>query len=436
MIAAIRDVFEQPFEVTDPFNLAIARTVQHEAPTAPKTKAFIAASAKGAINRATWSVTFAKASANDPLATVLDTKTGETVRVHMPTTLVPPAGSGGTFDGNTIVLQPDGQTALEFYRLARSGTSWTCTRIVKQDLKGSSIKTGVRAAGICLGAGLIRDHELRAGFIPHALAMSLPKEMLKARPTPDDGQLMPSPDKSRAVWPANTQDTQAYVPYTGSIPMGSLFSIPPAVNVEALGLKPRGLALARALQQYGAYVVDQSSTIALYVEATAVGDSDAELRAAWRQLIPEMRRVTNNTVATPAGGSLSDDRVAPFALPVDWPAITRVRQDAPTVDFVYRGYVDRVIDGDTYDVWVDVGFSTRRLERLRLRGVNAPDDGAGKTATAFAERLLHPGAQVIIRTYKDRAETFGRFVADVWTVDGIDVAQTLLEQRVAEEVPD
>ena len=109
-------------------------------------------------------------------------------------------------------------------------------------LKGSGTHLGVRAAGTPGMAGLIRAHELRGLKIPHALAVAVPNTVLK----------------SGFVWPAKSQDTDGAYAYSGQVPMGSLFAIPGSVNLAGLGLSAEGLALGKALQNYGAYVVDRS----------------------------------------------------------------------------------------------------------------------------------------------------------------------------------
>ena len=41
--------------------------------------------------------------------------------------------------------------------------------------------------------------------------------------------------------------------------------------------------------------------------------------------------------------------------------------------FTYNATILRVVDGDTVDVMVDLGFSTHRKIRVRLYGINAPE---------------------------------------------------------------
>ena len=41
--------------------------------------------------------------------------------------------------------------------------------------------------------------------------------------------------------------------------------------------------------------------------------------------------------------------------------------------YEYHAEVLRVVDGDTVDVLIDVGFSTFKKERVRLHGINTPE---------------------------------------------------------------
>ena len=41
--------------------------------------------------------------------------------------------------------------------------------------------------------------------------------------------------------------------------------------------------------------------------------------------------------------------------------------------YEYNAEVLRVVDGDTIDVLIDVGFSTFKKERVRLHGINTPE---------------------------------------------------------------
>lgn len=92
------------------------------------------------------------------------------------------------------------------------------------------------------------------------------------------------------------------------------------------------------------------------------------------------------------------------------------------VNNVYRGSCKYIVDGDTFDFLVDLGFYTYSYVAVRLLGLDTPElnTDAGKAAKARAyELILNKPVRLI--TYKD-AQTFGRFVADVFFhLDGVEV---------------
>ncbi len=88
-----------------------------------------------------------------------------------------------------------------------------------------------------------------------------------------------------------------------------------------------------------------------------------------------------------------------------------------TGPYVYRATLLRVIDADTYEMVVDLGFLVSIKVNIRLRDYSAPErfTAEGKAASAFVRRLLD-GKLVHIKTYRDR-RSFERWVADVYIED-------------------
>jgi endonuclease YncB( thermonuclease family) len=84
-----------------------------------------------------------------------------------------------------------------------------------------------------------------------------------------------------------------------------------------------------------------------------------------------------------------------------------------TPSYTYAVTVERVIDGDTLLVLVDLGFDTVVRERLRLRGINTPElkTPEGDKAKAYVFGFLPPGCPVVIKSHE--TDDYGRFVADV-----------------------
>ena len=274
-----------PFASTSVWNTAIGSGATFEAKTGPRTASFL--TAKPVINSATWSTPVFRATSTDVLATLKSVRTNQQWTIRIPSTATGALGTGGYADGHATIVQPDGRTSYDTYKLRKvSSTVWEAQVAKVTDLHGTGTHLGVRAAGTPMLAGLIRAHELRDLKINHALAVAVPNTVLK----------------SGFVWPAKSQDTDGATAYAGQVPMGSLLAIPGSVNVSALGLSPEGLALGKALQNYGAYVVDRAGMDALYCETSCDPTATARMATDWKVLQGHMRAVTNGTATTVAGG--------------------------------------------------------------------------------------------------------------------------------------
>jgi len=85
----------------------------------------------------------------------------------------------------------------------------------------------------------------------------------------------------------------------------------------------------------------------------------------------------------------------------------------------YRAQVTRVVDADTLEVAVDVGFRLTATMPLRIAHVDAPESRTtqGKAATAFVAALLGAlPASVLVHTFKP-IDKYGRYLADVYAGD-------------------
>jgi endonuclease YncB( thermonuclease family) len=78
-----------------------------------------------------------------------------------------------------------------------------------------------------------------------------------------------------------------------------------------------------------------------------------------------------------------------------------------------------VVDGDTLDVDLDLGFTIRTRQRLRLNGLNSPEKNTpeGKAAKAWAsEWFAEHGPELVVETHA--REKYGRWLATVTGADG------------------
>lgn len=204
-------------------------------------------------------------------------------------------------DRYAVIVADDATFAYEIWKgsFDPETNAYRARYIVGTDLYGSGIarkdhtSEGIRAFGGSLLGGLVRCNELDSFSIPHALAMVLSPTQMKAGRTAAD----------QKVWPASTTDNDGHNPYSGLVPMGALVAIPPSVNLQALGLSPEGLALARAYQQFGGYVVDTAPKTMILgnAEAGCKPEHIEHLQRDKRQIMRYLTMVTNNSSSSPGG---------------------------------------------------------------------------------------------------------------------------------------
>jgi len=91
--------------------------------------------------------------------------------------------------------------------------------------------------------------------------------------------------------------------------------------------------------------------------------------------------------------------------------------------YEYAAKLLRVIDGDTIDVSIDLGFSISVKQRVRLSRINTPETrtkdllekAAGKAATEFISWFLaENNNNLIIQTTVDKRGKFGRVLGEVF----------------------
>jgi micrococcal nuclease len=92
--------------------------------------------------------------------------------------------------------------------------------------------------------------------------------------------------------------------------------------------------------------------------------------------------------------------------------------------YEYRVKILKVVDGDTVDVDIDLGFGVwLRGERVRLYGIDTPESRTrdkeekiyGLAAKQFLKDKLR--GDVTLRTYKDGKGKFGRILGEFWIKD-------------------
>jgi micrococcal nuclease len=103
--------------------------------------------------------------------------------------------------------------------------------------------------------------------------------------------------------------------------------------------------------------------------------------------------------------------------------------------YEYSCKVERVVDGDTVDVVLNLGFDIMYKSRVRLYGIDTPESrtrnldekARGKMASAFLKNAIDTGEKVVIQTkLKDSRGKFGRVLGNI-IVDGININQLMID---------
>ena len=103
--------------------------------------------------------------------------------------------------------------------------------------------------------------------------------------------------------------------------------------------------------------------------------------------------------------------------------------------------VDRVVDGDTVDVIIDLGFDLKKKERVRLAGIDTPESrtrdleekAMGLEAKDHLTGMLEGADKLIVRTEKDGK--YGRMLGWFYKNEEskYSINQTMIEQGYAWE---
>lgn len=107
--------------------------------------------------------------------------------------------------------------------------------------------------------------------------------------------------------------------------------------------------------------------------------------------------------------------------------------------YKYKAIAERVVDGDTIDMVIDMGFKITTNQRIRLSKINTPETHrrkkdsdeykAGIAATNYViERLAANDNTFILETEKNPG-VYGRYLGTIWLAD----SETSLNDELLEK---
>ena len=107
--------------------------------------------------------------------------------------------------------------------------------------------------------------------------------------------------------------------------------------------------------------------------------------------------------------------------------------------YKYKAQVERIVDGDTLDVVIDLGFKITTNQRIRLKGINTPETyNVKKTSEEYkkglaakefvVKRMEDNKYEIVIETNKDTGK-YGRYIGTIWLADkAISLNHELVEE--------
>jgi hypothetical protein len=159
-------------------------------------------------------------------------------------------------DGAMVVVDWATRRSFEFFEAQRSRTGWTAGWGGVLSIDG--IGNGGQATGSDISrlAGVVRTFEMRQGVINHALVFS-------------------TNNACHGVYrfPAGTTDGSSL--RSSCIPEGARIQLDPSINVDAIANMTAGeRVVARALQKYGAYAIDNGGANMAFIFEVPSGETD------------------------------------------------------------------------------------------------------------------------------------------------------------------
>ena len=106
--------------------------------------------------------------------------------------------------------------------------------------------------------------------------------------------------------------------------------------------------------------------------------------------------------------------------------------------YEYGCKITRVVDGDTVDADIDLGFSIIFQSRIRLYGIDTPESrtrnldekARGKLASNFLKDSIQKASSVKVKTKLDKKGKFGRVLGSI-IADDVDLNQEMIDKHLA-----
>lgn len=105
--------------------------------------------------------------------------------------------------------------------------------------------------------------------------------------------------------------------------------------------------------------------------------------------------------------------------------------------YLYKAVLLSAYDGDTVRLDVDLGFGTwLKNQSVRLAYIDTPEVRGSERPEGIKSRdrlleLLPPNSNCFVETQKSKGK-YGRWIGEIFLVNGVSINQTLLDEGLAD----
>jgi micrococcal nuclease len=111
----------------------------------------------------------------------------------------------------------------------------------------------------------------------------------------------------------------------------------------------------------------------------------------------------------------------------------------------YKAKVERIVDGDTIDVVIDLGFKITTFQRIRMAKINTPETFnvkkdseeylKGLASKQYVEQRIAANNNEIELETEKVTEKYGRYIGTIWLADSTtSLNDELVEKGLAKYV--
>ena len=98
--------------------------------------------------------------------------------------------------------------------------------------------------------------------------------------------------------------------------------------------------------------------------------------------------------------------------------------------YEYKAIVENVVDGDTVDITIDLGFKVNTRQRVRLARIDTPERAQpGYAAARDFVRKVVLNKPITLKT--EKVSKWGYYLAEITLEDGRNLSDTLVQVQLA-----